>query len=95
MSSPMSRPNSRPNSRRSRQSKTGKSTDRQAGDSGPLLFFAKVKTMSKNTIEIIGKYKDTTEVLDEANNKKDADEQVDYWQELLGRDWKVTTKSKR
>ena len=51
--------------------------------------------MSKNTIEIIGKYKDTTEVLDEANNKKDADEQVDYWQELLGRDWKVTTKSKR
>jgi len=51
--------------------------------------------MLTNTIEIVGKYKDTTEVLDEADNKKDADEQVDYWQELLGKGWKITTKPKR
>lgn len=50
--------------------------------------------MATSTIEIIGKCKGTTEVLDEANNKKDADEQVDYWQDLLGKSWRITTKPK-
>ena len=58
-------------------------------------LFSEVKTMVTKTIEIVGKCKGKTEVLDEANNKKDADEQVDYWQAIKGRGWKITTKPKR
>ncbi len=48
--------------------------------------------MSK--IEIVGKIGGTEEVLDEADNKKDAEEQVDFWRELLP-GWRIKTQPKK
>jgi len=45
-----------------------------------------------SVIEIIGKHKGTKEVLDDANNKKDAKQQVSYWQKFLGKGWKIYSK---
>ena len=44
------------------------------------------------TIEIVGKIGGTEEVLDEADNKKDAEEQVDFWRELLP-EWRIKTRT--
>ena len=44
------------------------------------------------TIEIIGKCKDKREVLEEAKNRKQADNAIDYWQELKGSKWKISSK---
>jgi hypothetical protein len=46
-----------------------------------------------SVIEIIAKSKGgKSQVIDEANNKKDASQQVSYWQNLKGKGWKVFTK---
>lgn len=46
-------------------------------------------------IEIICKSKGGRSiVIDEASNKKDARQQVNYWQNLKGKDWKVFTKAR-
>ena len=45
-----------------------------------------------SVIEIIGKSKGKTEVLGDASNKKDAKQQVSYWQGLKGKGWKVFSK---
>lgn len=44
------------------------------------------------SIQILGKTGDRTEVLDDADNKKQATEQVNYWQNLKGKGWKVFSK---
>ncbi len=44
-------------------------------------------------IEIIGKANGKTEVLSDASNKKDAKQQVSYWQNLKGKGWKVFSKA--
>ena len=46
------------------------------------------------SIQIIAKKKNKTVVLDEATNKKDAEEQVNYWKNLKGKSWRITSKSK-
>ena len=48
--------------------------------------------MSK--IEIVGKIGGTEEVMDEADNKKDAEEQVDFWRDLLP-GWRIKTQPKK
>jgi|GEM_PF-5661106 len=45
-------------------------------------------------IEIIAKSKGKTIVPDDTNNKKDANQQVDFWQNLKGKGWKVFTKTR-
>jgi len=47
------------------------------------------------TILIEAKCKGTKEVLDEAKNKKEAKAQIDYWQAMKGRGWKISTKVER
>jgi len=47
-----------------------------------------------SVINIIGKSNGKTEVLDDANNKKDAKQQVNYWQNLKGKGWRVFSKAK-
>ncbi len=47
------------------------------------------------TIEIIGCYKGHKEVLDDADNRKQADGAIDYWQQLKGKGWKISAKVKR
>ena len=47
------------------------------------------------TIEIIGKHKNKIEVLDDAKNRKQADISIDYWQEIMGKGWKISAKVKR
>lgn len=44
------------------------------------------------SILIVAKKGNKTTVLDDANNKKDAKQQVDYWQGLKGNKWKVFSK---
>jgi hypothetical protein len=46
-----------------------------------------------SVIEIIGKANGKTVVLDDASNKKDAKQQVSYWQTLKGKGWRVFTKT--
>lgn len=43
-------------------------------------------------IQIVGKNKNQQKVLDETNNKKDAESQVSYWEQIMGRGWKISTK---
>lgn len=43
-------------------------------------------------IQIIGKNKGQKKVLDETTNKKDAKSQVDYWEQMLGKEWRISTK---
>jgi len=46
-----------------------------------------------SVIKIIAKSKSGKVVLlDDASNKKDANQQVNYWQELKGKGWKVFSK---
>jgi hypothetical protein len=46
-----------------------------------------------SVIEIIARPKSGKSVIiDEANNKKDAKQQVSYWQNLKGKGWKVFSK---
>lgn len=48
-----------------------------------------------SVIDIIAKPKSgKSQVIDEASNKKDARQQVDYWQNLKGKGWKVFTKAR-
>jgi len=48
-----------------------------------------------SVIEIIGKPKGGKSIIiDEANNKKDANQQVDYWKRMKGQGWKISTRSK-
>ena len=35
-----------------------------------------------------------TIIIDEASNKKDAKQQVNYWQGLKGKGWKISTRVK-
>ena len=44
------------------------------------------------SIQIVVKKGNQFEVIDDAGNKKDAKCQVNYWQELKGRKWKVFSK---
>lgn len=44
-------------------------------------------------IEIIGKENGKTEVLSDASNKKDAKQQVNYWQNLKGKGWRIFSKA--
>jgi hypothetical protein len=47
-----------------------------------------------SVIEIIAKAKNGKVVLlDDASNKKDARQQVSYWQRLKGKGWKVFSKA--
>jgi len=46
-------------------------------------------------IEIVGKYKNKKEILETAKNRKQADESIDYWQELKGNGWKISAKVKK
>jgi hypothetical protein len=46
-----------------------------------------------SVIEIIGKPKGGKAfIIDEANTKKNASQQVNYWQNLKGKGWKVFSK---
>ena len=46
-------------------------------------------------IEIICKSKSGKSIIiDDANNKKDANQQVDYWKSLKGNGWKISTRVK-
>ena len=45
------------------------------------------------SIQILAKKGNKTTVLDDASNKKDAKQQVSYWQNLKGKGWKVFSKS--
>lgn len=44
------------------------------------------------SIQILAKKGNRTTVVDDANNKKDARQQVNYWQSLKGKGWKVFSK---
>ena len=44
------------------------------------------------SIQILAKKGNTTTVVDDANNKKDAKQQVSYWQGIKGKGWKVFSK---
>lgn len=46
-----------------------------------------------SVIEIIGKENGKTVVLSDAGNKKDAKQQVNYWQRLKGRGWRIFSKA--
>jgi len=45
-----------------------------------------------SVIKIIGKANGKTIMLDDANTKKNAKQQVDYWQRLKGKGWRVFSK---
>jgi len=48
-----------------------------------------------SVIEIIAKSKSGKSiVIDEANTKKDASQQTNYWQGLKGKGWKISTRVK-
>ncbi len=47
------------------------------------------------SIQILAKKGKTTTVIDDANNKKDAKHQVNYWQSLKGKGWKVFSKREK
>ena len=48
-----------------------------------------------SVIEIIAKPKGgKTQIIDEANTKKDANQQTNYWQGLKGKGWKISTRVK-
>jgi len=47
-----------------------------------------------SVIEIIGKSNGKKIILDDANNKKYAKQQVNYWQNLKGKKWKIFTRPK-
>lgn len=44
------------------------------------------------TILIEGKKGGQKEVVDEANNKKEAKGKINYWQEMKGKGWKFSTR---
>jgi hypothetical protein len=45
-----------------------------------------------SVIEIIGKANGKTIVLDDADTKKNANQQVDYWKRLKGKGWRIFSK---
>lgn len=58
-----------------------------------LTFCFGVLMMASNKIQIIGKHRGTTKILDEASNKDEAKQQVNYWKRLKP-GWRITSKPK-
>ena len=47
------------------------------------------------SIEIIARYGNQSEVVDDASNKKEAKANVDYWKAIKGKGWHIFTKVKK
>jgi len=47
------------------------------------------------SIQIVIKKGNMSEVVEDANNRKEAKSQVDYWRRLIGKGWKVFSTVKK